>query len=198
MSGVDLLPLVLTSGWASGINAYAVVALMGLVGRLADLQQVPDALQRPEVIAIAGGMFLVEFVADKIPFVDSMWDVVSTVVRPTVGAALGYLLAGDSEAVNQGVYAAAGGGTALASHLVKAGLRLAVNASPEPFTNVAVSTGEDATVAAVVSLALYHPWLALTIASVLFVCGLILVLALYRVVIRGWRRRQARLAANGA
>jgi hypothetical protein len=187
---VDILPLVLTSGWASGINAYGVVAIMGILGRLLDLEQVPSALQRPEVIALAGAMFLVEFVADKVPVVDSMWDAVSTVVRPTVGAVVGYLLAGDADAVNQASYAVAGGGTALASHLVKAGLRLAVNASPEPFTNVAVSTGEDLTVAAVISMALFHPWVALTIATVLFVIGLLLVVVLYRLVVRGWQRRR--------
>lgn len=195
---MDLLPLVLTSGWASGVNAYAVVALMGLLGRTAGLDQVPSAVQRPEVIAIAGGMFLVEFVADKIPFVDSMWDAVSTLIRPTIGAVLGYLLAGDTDAADSAVYAFAGGGSALASHLVKAGLRLAINTSPEPFTNIAVSTGEDATVAGVISLALYHPWIALTVATLLFVTGLLLVLVLYRLVVRGWRRRLARQAAARA
>lgn len=187
-AGVNLLPLVLTSGWASGINAYGVLAVMGLLGRVAGLDQVPAAVQRPEVIAIAGVMFAVEFVADKIPFVDSLWDAVSTVVRPTVGAALGYLIAGDTESVNAAAYAAAGGGSALASHLVKAGLRLAVNASPEPFTNIAVSGGEDVTVVAVISLALYHPWVALGIASALFVVGLVIVVFLARLVVKGLRR----------
>jgi uncharacterized protein DUF4126 len=185
---VNLLPLVLTSGWASGVNAYGVVAVMGLLGRIAGLDQVPPAVQRPAVIAVAAAMFVVEFVADKIPYVDSLWDGVSTVVRPTVGAVLGYLIAGDSTAVNTSAYAAAGGGTALASHLVKAGLRLAVNASPEPFTNIAVSGAEDVTVVAVVSLALYHPWLALGIASLLFVVGAVLVVVLFRLVLRGLRR----------
>jgi uncharacterized protein DUF4126 len=185
---VNLLPLVLTSGWASGVNAYGVVAVMGLLGRVAGLDQVPAAVQRPAVIAVAAAMFAVEFIADKIPYVDSLWDGVSTVVRPTVGAVLGYLIAGDSTTVNASAYAVAGGGSALASHLVKAGLRLAVNASPEPFTNIAVSSAEDVTVVAVVSLALYHPWLALGIASLLFVAGAVLVVVLFRLVLRGLRR----------
>jgi Domain of unknown function (DUF4126) len=185
---VTLLPLVLTSGWASGVNAYGVVAVMGLLGRIAGLDQVPAAVQQPAVIAVAAAMFAVEFVADKIPYVDSLWDGVSTVVRPTVGAVLGYLIAGDSTTVNTSAYAVAGGGSALASHLVKAGLRLAVNASPEPFTNIAVSSAEDVTVVAVVSLALYHPWLALGIASLLFVAGAVLVVVLFRLVLRGLRR----------
>jgi hypothetical protein len=185
---VNLLPLVLTSGWASGVNAYAVVAVMGLLGSIAGLDQVPAAVQQPAVIAVAAAMFAIEFVADKVPYVDSLWDGVSTFVRPTVGAVLGYLIAGDSTTVNTSAYAVAGGGSALASHLVKAGLRLAVNASPEPFTNIAVSSAEDVTVVAVVSLALYHPWLALGIASLLFVAGAVLVVVLFRLVLRGLRR----------
>jgi Domain of unknown function (DUF4126) len=185
---VNLLPLVLTSGWASGVNAYGVIAVMGLLGRIAGLDQVPAAVQQPAVIAVAAAMFAVEFVADKIPYVDSLWDGVSTLVRPTVGAVLGYLIAGDSTTVNTSAYAVAGGGSALASHLVKAGLRLAVNASPEPFTNIAVSSAEDVTVVAVVSLALYHPWLALGIASLLFCAGAVLVVVLFRLVLRGLRR----------
>jgi hypothetical protein len=191
---VNLLALVLTSGWASGVNAYGVVAVMGLLGRIAGLDQVPAAVQQPAVIAVAAAMFAVEFVADKIPYVDSLWDGVSTVVRPTVGAVLGYLIAGDSTTANASAYAVAGGGCALASHLVKAGLRLAVNASPEPFTNIAVSSAEDVTVVAVVSLALYHPWLALGIASLLFVTGAVLVVALFRLVLRGLRRSRRRSA----
>jgi uncharacterized protein DUF4126 len=185
---VNLLPLVLTSGWASGVNAYGVIAVMGLLGRIAGLDQVPAAVQQPAVIAVAAAMFAIEFVADKIPYVDSLWDGVSTLVRPTVGAVLGYLIAGDSTTVNTSAYAVAGGGSALASHLVKAGLRLAVNASPEPFTNIAVSSAEDVTVVAVVSLALYHPWLALGIASLLFLAGAALVVVLFRLVVRGLRR----------
>jgi hypothetical protein len=191
---VNLLPLVLTSGWASGVNAYAVVAVMGLVGRIAGLDEVPAAVQQPAVIAIAAAMFAVEFVADKVPYVDSLWDGVSTLVRPTVGAVLGYLIAGDSTTVNTSAYAVAGGGSALASHLVKAGLRLAVNASPEPFTNIAVSSAEDVTVVGVVSLALYHPWLALGIASLLFLTGAVLVVVLFRLVLRGLRGSRRRSA----
>lgn len=192
---MEILPLVLTSGWASGINAYGVVAVMGILGRVFDLEQVPHQLERPEVIAIAAAMFLVEFVADKVPLVDSLWDSVSTVVRPEVGARLGVVIA-DAEVVNTAVdkaaYTVAGGGSALASHLVKASLRLAVNSSPEPLSNIAVSTAEDVTVAAVISLALFHPWIALTIATALFLTGLLLVFVLFRLVLRGWRRWHSR------
>ena len=149
---MELLPLVLTSGWASGINAYAVITMLGLLGRYGGLDQVPDSLQNPAVLIIAGGLFLVEFVTDKIPYVDTAWDTISTFIRPTLAAMLGYLFAGQAdtlgEAADQWWYAFLGGGAALASHLVKMGIRLGVNASPEPVTNVTVSLGEDITVVA--------------------------------------------------
>jgi hypothetical protein len=120
------------------------------------------------------------------------------VIRPSVGAIIGLLVAGDASNLHQAWYAVAGGGTALASHLVKAGLRLAVNASPEPVTNVTVSLGEDLTVAAVITLALWHPWIALGVATVLFVAGVTLVLALLRLVRRGLRRWDARRTSRAA
>ncbi len=190
------MPLVLTSGWASGINAYAVVVLMGLLGRFAGVDAVPESMQHTSVLAIAGGLYAVEFVTDKIPYVDSVWDGISTIVRPTIGAMLGYLIAGDADSVNQALYASLGGGSALASHVVKAGNRLAVNASPEPFSNIAVSLGEDITVAGVITLAVFHPWVALTIASFLFLVGLALMILLFSLVRRGWRRRRARQTAR--
>ena len=192
---MELLPLVLTSGWASGINAYAVLVMLNLLGRYAGLDEVPTSVQSTGVLVIAGSMFLVEFVTDKIPYVDTAWDTISTVIRPAIATMLGYLLAGQADTVDQAFdqwwYAALGGATALASHLVKAGIRLGVNASPEPFTNVAVSLGEDVTVVAVITLALYHPWLAFGIALTLFVTGMALVLLLMRLVRRGWQRWKA-------
>jgi len=193
---VDLLPLVLTSGWASGINAYAVVVLMGLLGRFAGVDAVPESMQHTNVLAIAGGLYAVEFVTDKIPYVDSVWDGLSTIVRPTIGAMLGYLIAGDAESVNQALYASVGGGSALASHVVKAGNRLAINSSPEPFSNIVVSLGEDLTVAGVITLAVFHPWIALTLASFFFLVGLTLMILLFSLVRRGWRRRRARQTAR--
>ncbi len=196
MTSVDLLPLVLTSGWASGINAYAVIVLMGLLGRFAGVDAVPESMQHTNVLAIAGGLYAVEFVTDKIPYVDSLWDALSTIVRPTIGAMLGYLIAGDAESVNQALYASVGGGSALASHLVKAGNRLAINSSPEPFSNIVVSLGEDLTVAGVITLAVFHPWIALTLASFFFLVGLTLMILLFSLVRRGWRRRRARQTAR--
>ena len=203
--GVDVLPLVLTSGWASGINAYAVLVMLNLLGRYGGVDAVPESVQGTGVLVIAGGMFLVEFVTDKIPYVDSAWDTISTIIRPTIGTMLGYLIAGEAGSVDvndaafgQAWYAVLGGGTALASHGVKAGLRLAVNASPEPVTNIGLSLGEDLTVTGVIALALFHPWLALGIATFLFLTGMALVVILLRLVRRGWRRWQERQAVARA
>ena len=190
--GVDLMAMVLATGWASGVNAYAAVALLGVLGRFAGVDDVPESLQGGDVIALSGGMYAVEFVTDKIPYVDSLWDTVSTIIRPTLGAMLGYLIAGQAESTQQALYAAVGGGSALASHVVKAAIRLGVNGSPEPFTNVTVSLGEDVAVAGVVLLAVVNPWLALAVAAVLFLVGVSLLVVLWKLVRRGWRRWQAR------
>ena len=186
--------MVFTSGWASGVNAYAVVLVLGLFGRFGGIESVPDALTRVDVLVAAGVMYGVEFVTDKVPYLDSAWDAVSTAIRPTVGAIIGLLIAGDASSLDQALYATVGGGSALASHAVKAGIRLAVNSSPEPFTNTAVSVSEDFTVAAVVSLAIFHPWIALGVSAVLLVLGIVLVIALMRLVRRGWRRWKGRRA----
>ena len=169
--GAELLPWVFTSGWASGINAYAVVLVMGLLGRFAGVDAIPGVLGRTDVLLAASVLFLLEMVADKIPYLDSAWDSVHTVVRPAVGATLGYLLGHESSSLDAAFGAAAGGFSALASHGVKAGLRAAVNTSPEPVSNVAVSSAEDLTVAGVVSLAALHPWWAASIAATLLVVG---------------------------
>ena len=184
---MELLPWVFTSGWASGINAYLVVLILGGADRVFELTQIPDALQRTDVLVVAGVLFLVDVVADKVPYVDSTWDAVHTVIRPAVGAALGALIAGDASSFEQAVAATAGGATALASHAVKAGLRAAVNTSPEPASNVAVSVGEDAAVASVISLAIVAPWVAAGIAAILLFVGMTVVIVLMRRIL-AWRR----------
>ncbi len=193
---MELLPWVFTSGWASGINAYLVVLILGGADRVFELAQIPDALQRTDVLVIAGVLFLVDVVADKVPYVDSTWDAVHTVIRPAVGAALGALIAGDASSFEQAVAATAGGATALASHAVKAGLRAAVNTSPEPASNVAVSVGEDAAVASVISLAIVAPWIAAGIAAILLFVGMTVVIVLMRRIL-AWRRdRRGRTASR--
>ena len=186
-----MLPAVLASGWASGVNAYLCVLMLGLIGRLGDVAAVPEALTRTDVLIVAGALVVVEFVADKIPYVDSFWDVISTAIRPTVGVVIGLLIAHDAPTLQQAVLAASGGGAALASHLVKGGLRLIVNTSPEPVTNIGVSVGEDVAVAGVTSLAVLQPGLALGIAGVLLLIGLVLLVLLWSRVRRGYRRYRA-------
>ena len=185
---MELLPTVLASGWASGINAYLCVAMLGLLGRFGGVEGVPEVLTRTDVLVVVGVLYLIEFVADKIPYLDSVWDAISTAIRPTAGAVLGLLLAGDASSVEQAVLAATGGGAALASHLVKGGLRLVVNTSPEPVTNIGVSIGEDVAVAGVATLALLNPGAALAISAFLLVLGVLLLLILWKYVRRGYLR----------
>lgn len=191
---MSVLPLVFTSGWASGINAYAVVLLLGVFGATGVSDDVPATLQRPEVLVAAGLLFLCEAVADKIPYVDSVWDSVHTVVRPVAGAWVGALLAGHSGSLNDVVAGLIGGSTALASHTVKAGTRMAVNTSPEPFSNIVLSLAEDLGVAGIVSFAMFHPVAAAVIAGVLLLTGLVVLVFLISRIRRFLRRRAERRA----
>ncbi|GAA5028912.1 hypothetical protein GCM10023258_24920 [Terrabacter aeriphilus] len=178
--GAELVPLAFTTGWGSGINAYAVVLVLGLADRIWGLGQVPDALARTDVLVGTAVLFVIEMLADKIPYVDSVWDSVHTVVRPAVGATIGYLIGHETASLDAAVGAATGGVTALISHGIKAGLRAVVNTSPEPASNVLVSTTEDVTVTGVTALALAHPWWAAGIALVLLLLGAYLVVTLTR------------------
>ncbi|GAA2117305.1 DUF4126 domain-containing protein [Nocardioides bigeumensis] len=189
---MDGLALAFSSGWASGINAYLVVLVLGVADRVGDVAQIPDALGRGDVLAVAGFLYAMEFVADKIPYIDSTWDAVSTAIRPTAGAVIGVLLAGDASSLDQAVLGVVGGGTALASHSVKAGSRLAINASPEPVTNIVASLTEDVAVLAVVALAVQYPRAAAAVAAVLLVFGLVILYFAAKLVRRGWRRWKGR------
>jgi Domain of unknown function (DUF4126) len=189
---VESLSLAFSSGWASGINAYLVVLVLGITDRVGDVAEIPDVLGRWEVLGIAAFMYAMEFVADKIPYVDSTWDVVSTAIRPTVGAVIGVLLAGDADTLEQAVTGVVGGGTALLSHTVKAGSRLAINSSPEPISNIVASVTEDVAVLAVVWFAIEHPRAAALIAGILLIAGLGALYFIARIVRRGWRRWKSR------
>ncbi|MGC0341446.1 DUF4126 domain-containing protein [Streptomyces sp. SLBN-8D4] len=198
---MSVLPLVFTSGWASGVNAYAVVLLLGLFGATGLSDDVPETLQRPEVLVVAGLLFLCEAVADKIPYVDSAWDAVHTVIRPVAGAWVGALLAGQSGSLSDVAAGLIGGSTALASHTVKAGTRMAVNASPEPFSNIVLSLAEDLGVAGIVTFAVFHPEAAAIIAGLLLAAGLVVLYFLISRIRRfrhrrAQRREERRLAAR--
>ena len=183
----DLVPLVFTSGWASGINPYLVVLLTGLAGRFTDLG-VPDPLSRTDVIVVAAVLTVVDFVVDKTAYPDSTWDVVNTAIRPTAGAALALLISGDATTLQQAVLMSLGGGTALASHLVKAGTRVAVNTSPEPVSNWAASVTEDAVVVGGLALAFAHPWIALCLVIGVSLLIAVAVWWVWRKVTRGLKR----------
>ncbi|MFF5441475.1 DUF4126 domain-containing protein [Streptomyces achromogenes] len=193
---MSVLPLVFTSGWASGVNAYAVVLLLGLFGVTGIGDDVPATLQRPEVLIVAGVLFLCEAVADKIPYVDSLWDSAHTVVRPLAGAWVGALLAGQSGSLSDVAAGLLGGSTALASHAVKAGTRMAVNASPEPFSNIVLSVAEDLGAGGVLAFAMFHPVAAAVVAGVLLTGGLLALVFLFSRIRRFLRRRARRREAR--
>lgn len=195
---MESLALTFSSGWASGVNAYLVVLILGVTERVSPNAQIPDELGRWEILAVAAAMYAFEFVADKVPYVDSVWDVVSTVIRPVVGGSIGVLLTGDAAAVtgvatdaqepNVVVGGLVGGFAALAAHIVKAGVRLAVNTVPEPVSNILISIAEDVVVLGLVWFAIEHPYLAAGAAAIFLVVGVILLWVSIRVVRAGWRR----------
>jgi hypothetical protein len=187
MSGI---PLIFTSGWASGINSYAVVLMLGLLGRFGHMSSVPPTLERTDVLAVAAILFAGQFVVGKIPYLDSAWDV----VRPVMGGAIGVLMShhGHGSLPAATAAAAISGGTALVTHLIKTGVRMGVNTSPEPFSNILSSLLEDLTVAGMVALALLHPLVAAVIAAVLLVIGVIVVVFLASRIRRFLRRRRER------
>jgi hypothetical protein len=189
---VDSIAYVITSGWASGVNVYATILVTGLLGRFGGVEGVPDVLQRTDVLVAAGVLAAIEFVADKIPYVDSVWDAVHTAIRPALGAIVGALLGGEAEDLNGATGAALGGATAFASHAAKAGLRLAVNASPEPVSNILLSLAENAAVVGVLLFAVEHPWAALAVALALLGGAGLLVIVLLRRALQTWRRLWAR------
>jgi Domain of unknown function (DUF4126) len=194
---VDLMPMVFATGWASGLNAYATILLLGIIGRVADIGVVPHGLERTDVLIAAALLYAWEFVVDKIPYVDSAWDLVSTALRPTVGAVIGALIAGDQSSLSHLALGSLGGGTALVSHLAKAGIRMGLNASPEPVTNIGASLAEDFSVAGVVSLACYHPLAAAVIAALLLVFALLLGYAFAKRIATGRRRLRRWLERHG-
>lgn len=156
-----IIALTMGVAWVSGINLYAAILMLGLLGSTGNITLPPDLLilTNPMVIFAAGAMYLVEFVADKIPGVDTGWDALHTFIRIPAGALLAANAVGN---VNPAVALAAailGGGLAAGSHTFKAGIRGLINTSPEPFTNWTASVLEDITVVAGLWMALHYPWL---------------------------------------
>jgi hypothetical protein len=175
---------------ASGLNVYATVAVLGLAEHY-DLVALPDqfrAFDHPVVIGIAVVMYLVEFVADKIPWFDSVWDAIHTVVRPLGGAWIAVNTLGHPTPLSTTLAALLGGTLAMTTHVTKASTRAAVNVSPEPFSNWFLSVSEDAIAIAVSYIALRHPYVASGIAIALLVA----IISTAALIVRFVRRRAAR------
>ncbi|GJQ60568.1 MAG: DUF4126 domain-containing protein [Candidatus Scalindua sp. AMX11] len=159
MEIISSIGILLGSSWASGVNLYLSMAGLGIAHRMEWIKLPGDLeiISHPAILGVAIFLFVVEFIADKIPYVDSLWDSFHTFIRPLAGAAIGYSAMSDSSQVMQIVVALLTGGIALDSHLTKATSRLAINASPEPVSNSVASLTEDATVIGALYLILYHP-----------------------------------------
>ena len=181
------IPLAFTASWASGINPYLLVLLMGVLGRFADWD-VPAALERTDVLIVFAVLAVIDTVADKVMLVDSVWDAINTAIRPLAGAVVAVLIASPTVDLPTAVIGAAGGIVALITHLAKATTRIAINTSPEPASNVVVSVLEDVAVAGTVAVAIVNPWVAATIALVLLVVAVTVALVLLRTARAGLRR----------
>jgi hypothetical protein len=163
---MEIVGLIAGSGWASGLNLYLVTLVLGLAGRFG-WSDIPEVLTRTDVLVVAAVLFFIEFAADKIPYLDNIWDALHTVIRPLGAAALGFVIAGDSGSIGEAMGALVAGSLALSSHSAKASTRAAVNTSPEPFSNLTLSVFEDGMAASITALALAFPVLALVVVVVL-------------------------------
>lgn len=182
----QILALSMGAAWASGINLYAAILVLGLLGTTGNMALPPDLmiLTNPLVLAAAGVMYMVEFFADKVPAVDTGWDTLHTFIRIPAGALLAAGAVGD---VNPAMALAAGivgGGIAAGTHATKSGSRVLINASPEPFSNWIVSIGEDIAVIAGLWTALQHPFVFL----LFLVCFLLLLVWLLPKLWRGIKK----------
>jgi hypothetical protein len=180
----QLVALAAAIGWASGIRLYAVLFIVGGLGYLhwVDLPGGLSALAHPWVLAASGFMFAVEFCADKIPGVDTLWDAVHTFIRIPAGAVLAASVFGDSSAAAALAAAIVGGSLAAGSHFAKAGSRAVINTSPEPFSNWAASFGEELAVGTMLWLAFAHPIAALVVLALLVVLMVWLIPKVWRFV----------------
>jgi hypothetical protein len=190
MDMTSTLALTLGVAWASGLNLYATILMLGLMGATGGIVLPPEleVLTNPFVIAIAAFMYAVEFFADKIPGVDSAWDAVHTFIRIPAGAVLAAGAVGPVDPSVQIAAALLGGVLSAGSHATKASARLMINASPEPFTNWGASIAEDLLVVAGLYAALNHPILLLVMLAVFFGLAIWLLPKLFRAIRGGLGR----------
>jgi hypothetical protein len=190
MNPVETLSLALGAGFSSGLNLYATVATLGLLERygVIHLPSSLEILAHPWVLGLAAVLYLLEFFADKVPYVDTIWDAVHTFIRPPAAALLGYAAAAAAPPQWRWGAALLAGGVALASHGTKASARAAVNTSPEPFSNWVLSFGEDLLAVWLTWMATAHPVATTLIVAALLVISAFLLFYLFRFLRRAMQR----------
>jgi hypothetical protein len=189
MGTIEALSLAMGTAWTSGINLYATVAALGIASQM-ELIQLPADLQvvaHPIVIAVACIMYFIEFFADKVPYVDSGWDVVHTFIRVPAGAILAARSLGDMNPALEVAAVLAGGSIAFAAHGTKAATRLAINASPEPFSNWLASITEDVAVLGSIWLMFNHPVIMMIVVLAFLALVVWLVPKIFRLAKRGFQ-----------
>lgn len=191
---MEALMMTLGSGWVSGVRPYFMIFLLGITGRVLDLEQVPEVLQRTDLLVITGILLLVDFAADKIAFLDSFWDQLHTVLRPIAGGAIGFLLGGETDTTSAIVMAVLGATAAFGAHAAKTTARAVVNISPEPVSNALVSTTEDGAAIMMGVLTILLPAVAAVLALALLAAGIYLMVRLRRM----YRDIRGKLAAAKA
>jgi len=195
---MDLVTLGRTLGFsfAAGVNLYATVAILGLAARYGwvDLPPQFQTFNNPIIIGTALVLYLVEFFADKIPYFDTLWDMLHTAIRPLGGALIAVTTLGDASPGVEGLVALLGGTVAAGSHLTKTSTRAMANTSPEPASNWALSFSEDLFVVGLGYLALAHPIAALIVAGVLLILIVIFSAVIVRTVRRWFSRRRVAAA----
>ncbi len=195
----QLLAIAAALGWASGLRLYAVLAITGLAGYVGWVE-LPDGLkllQHPLFLGASAAMLFIEFFADKIPGLDSLWDVVHTMIRIPAGAALAASVFGFDQPTWAAVAALLGGTLAATAHTAKATTRAAVNTSPEPFSNIGVSLAEDGLVVGALWLAFEHPLLFFVALAFALVAMVALIVMLLRFLKGLWQRVRLRVATTG-
>ncbi len=192
MDVANSIGVLLGGSWASGVNLYMTVAGLGIAQRMHWIALPGDmkVLAHPLIIAVAALLYAVEFVADKIPFVDSAWDAVHTFIRPVGGAALGYMAAAGVGPALQIPVALASGAISASSHLTKATTRVAINTAPAPLTNSVASVTEDVSVAGMLVLIMKHPIIAGLIVVAFVIFAVWFLRKMYRFVKRLFRPAQ--------
>ncbi len=190
MNPIETLGLALGAGFSSGLNLYATIATLGLLERFGVIHLPPSlhGLAHPAVLAIAVVLYVLEFFADKIPYIDTAWDVIHTFIRPPAAAFLAYSAAGAAPAEWRWGAALLAGGVALTSHGTKASARAAVNTTPEPFSNWALSFGEDVLAVWLTWMATAHPLATTVIVVALVALSAFLLFHLFRFARRALQR----------